>query len=50
MGISDFAKYGTDGTEVASPIFPFELIFEPTSEVNTLFSDNYVEDFTLLLA
>lgn len=31
VGLSDVASYGQDGQKAASPEFPFELAFEPTS-------------------
>lgn len=49
VGLSDFAKFDQKGTK-ETPIFPFELIFEPHSDVSSLFKDtkpthplNYLE-------
>jgi len=41
VGISDFAMYTQDGKKVASPVFPFELIFKPTSAIHIMFPDSY---------
>lgn len=32
VGLSDFAHYQEDGTE-DTPVFPFEIIFEPASDI-----------------
>jgi len=50
IGLSDISNYTQDGTLVSNPNYPFELIFEPSSSVNSLFPSTYQEDFTLQLA
>jgi len=42
--VSNWAKYGEDGKEVANPVFPYRLRFQPTGEID--FSDEYVRPFT----
>lgn len=42
IGLSDFAKYGGDGQEVANPVFPFELRFAPNRAGVT---NNTTKDF-----
>jgi len=34
VGLSDVCSYTQDGQKVDKPVFPFELFFEPTGEVN----------------
>ena len=43
VGVSNWAKHGQDGQEVASPVFPYRLNFVPTGEI--AFSDEYVRPF-----
>lgn len=42
VGLSDFAKYDENGKQEA-PIIPFELIFEPHSDVKNLFKNTKPE-------
>merc|ERR1712130_1091692 len=44
VGVSNWAMYGEDGAEVANPVFPYRLRFQPTGEID--FSDEYVRPFT----
>lgn len=41
VGLSDFASTNQDGSKVGNPKFPFKLVFEPTADVNTKFSEDY---------
>jgi hypothetical protein len=41
VGLSDFGSAGQDGKTVPDPKFPFYLEFVPTSEVSSLFPDEY---------
>jgi hypothetical protein len=50
VGVSDFAMYNQDGSKVATPHFPFENIFRPSSSVANLFPADYAADFTVQLA
>merc|ERR1712088_1082702 len=43
VGVSNWAKYGEDGKEVANPVFPYRLRFQPTGEIE--FPDEYVRPF-----
>jgi hypothetical protein len=47
-GLSDFAKYGQNGKQVADLKFPFQLVFEPTLRNN--YPDTYQKDFQDILA
>jgi len=40
LGHLDFARYEQDGTEVVEPVFPWQLRYEPTGEINFP-SDSY---------
>jgi len=44
VGVSNWAMFGEDGKEVANPVFPYRLRFQPTGEIE--FSDEYVHEFT----
>jgi len=44
VGVSNWATYGEDGLQVAAPVFPYRLRFQPTGELS--FSDEYVRPFT----
>lgn len=46
LGLSDFAKYRQDGTAEPRPNFPYQLIFQPSSQVSNLFPDTYDQYFT----
>ncbi len=50
VGVRDMATFGQDGKKVATPRFPFRLIFRPTAQVNTRFPETYTEYFTEQLA
>jgi len=39
VGLSDIASYDVDGTKVETPVFPYQMIFTPTGEVE--FPDDY---------
>ena len=42
LGNSEFASFEQDGTEIRNPVFPFQLIFEPTGDIN-MPADTYDE-------
>jgi hypothetical protein len=46
VGLSDFANYTKTGAKVATPNYPWELTFVPSTDVNSLFPDNYTSYFT----
>ena len=56
MGMSDMAAYTEDGTAEASPVFPWNLRFQPTGEImfpNTLAEgarDNFMDDLATIPA
>lgn len=37
VGLSDYAQYNEDGEQISTPNFPWELTFQPSDEVNTMF-------------
>ena len=43
--LSHFAAHNEDGTKVENPKFPFEVWYEPTDEVETLFSAEQPKPF-----
>jgi len=44
LGVANFSKYKTDGTEIEDNKFPFDIWFEPTEEMKTLFPDELQKD------
>ena len=42
VGNSEFARFEQDGTEVADPVFPFQVRFEPLGDIN-MPADTYDE-------
>lgn len=41
VGLSDLAAYDQHGHKAENPVFPFQLIFEPNSDLRTRFSDDF---------
>ena len=39
LGVANFSRYKTDGTEIQDNKMPFDIWFEPTKEMKTLFPD-----------
>jgi hypothetical protein len=39
LGLANFSRYKTDGTEIEDYRFPFDIWFEPTIEMKGLFPD-----------
>ena len=46
VGLSDFAKYGTDGKEISNPVFPFKLRFAPNRSIANHITDNFLVQLT----
>jgi len=46
LGLSDFASYRQDGSRVARPNFPYQLLFYPTADVADRFPDRFDSYFT----
>ena len=39
IGLSDIAEYNAEGVQVSAPVFPFEIMMEPTKELQDQFQD-----------
>ena len=39
IGLSDIAKYDAEGAEESDPVFPFQIVMEPTEELQDQFRD-----------
>jgi len=46
IGISDFATTDQDGNNTTAPVFPFRLVFHPTTALNGAFPDAPSSDWT----
>ena len=44
LGVANFARYKTDGTEIEDYKVPFEIWFEPTEDMKTRFPDTLQKD------
>jgi len=50
IGLSDLALYDQDGNSITSPVFPFRLVFHPTTALHNAFSDAPQNPFQDVLA
>jgi len=53
VGLSDWAMHDQNGKSISNPVFPFELVFKPSSSVKNMFSSHkpsnlmqYLDDLT----
>ena len=44
LGVANFSRYKTDGTEVTDYKMPFDIWFEPTEDMKGRFSDQLQKD------
>jgi len=44
LGLSDFASYDENGNNIPNPVFPFRLVFQPQTDLKTMFPDSYETD------
>ncbi|KAL6052660.1 hypothetical protein QOT17_018455 [Balamuthia mandrillaris] len=49
VGLSDVAKYTQDGKLVSKPVFPFRLVFHPTTAIHKMFPSNTPKSFLDIL-
>jgi len=50
IGLSDLALYDQYGNSITSPVFPFRLVFHPTTDLHNAFSDAAQNPFQDVLA
>jgi len=46
IGTSNLAHYDQNGNNITSPVFPFRLVFHPTTALHNAFPDTPQQDFT----